>query len=194
MCPSRRIRPGQNGLGCASPLSEVGQFQGGNEVNSDVNFVMPGSKSNPVSNKWRSAANLSPSASASVKSLIAHSVEFVAKPQEAGCIQTTVPQALTGVLKDVAGFAGCLVMASNHEARLVTVVTLWRGQDAHKRCAQNVRWIEALLTPYVDRRLRIQTLVAALPVGLQTGLETNLDAAGCISEPLCPHEEEVCHA
>jgi len=43
----------------------------------------------------------------------------------------------------------------------------------------------------------MQTLVAALPAGLQV-LETNADAAGSILEPLCPQEEspeeEVCHA
>ena len=169
-------------------------------MNPDVRpFV---SKSNRLNNKWRSAANLPPSASPGATNLIAHSVEFVAKPQEAARIQTTVPSALTGILRDVTGFAGCLVMAAHHEARLVTVVTLWRGQDAQKRCAQNVRWIEALLAPYVDRRLRAQTLVAALPAAFQTGLETletNVDAPGSIVEPLCPQalcpqEEEVCHA
>jgi hypothetical protein len=169
-------------------------------VNSDLRpFV---SKSNSVSSKWRSASDVSPSASPCGTNLIAYSVEFVAKPQEAGRIQTTVPSALTGILRDVTGFAGCLVMAAHHEARLVTVVTLWRGQNTHKRCAQNVRWIEALLAPYVDRRLRAQTMVAALPAALQTGLETletNVDAAGSMLEPLCPQalcpqEEEVCHA
>jgi hypothetical protein len=160
-------------------------------VNSDVNPVF--SKSKRASDNWRSE---SPSANTSIASLIAHSVEFVAKPQDAVRIQATVPSALTGILRDVTGYAGCLVMASHHEARLVTVVTLWKGQDAYKRCAQNVRWIEALLAPYVDRRLRMQTLVAALPAGFQVGLETNGDAACSILEPPCPQEqqEEVCLA
>ena len=166
-------------------------------MSSNVNPFISHSKSSRAGNKWRSAADVSPSANPRASNLMAHSVEFVAKPQEAARIQSTVPSALTGILRDVTGFAGCLVMASHHEARLVTVVTLWRGQDAQKRCAQNVRWIEALLAPYVDRRLRMQTLVAALPAGLQV-LETNADAAGSILEPLCPQEEspeeEVCHA
>jgi hypothetical protein len=92
------------------------------------------------------------------------SVEFVAKPEEARRAQTAIPSALIGALKEVTGFAGCLVMVSDQEARLLTVVTLWSGGDRHKRCAENARWVHALLAPYVDRRLRVQTLVAHLPL------------------------------
>jgi hypothetical protein len=92
------------------------------------------------------------------------SVEFVAKPQEAHRLQAAIPAALAGALKDVNGFAGCLVMISDQEARLVTVVTLWAGSDRAKCCGQNVRWVKALLKPYLDRCLRVQTMVAHLPV------------------------------
>ena len=96
--------------------------------------------------------------------MTALSVEFVAKPQESHRVEATIPTAIAGALKDVAGFAGCLVMISDQEARLVTVVTLWAGNDRVKRCSQNVRWVHALLAPYLDRRLRVQTMVAHLSV------------------------------
>jgi hypothetical protein len=67
-------------------------------------------------------------------------------------------------LKDVNGFAGCLVMISDQEARLVTVVTLWTGNERVKCCRENVRWVKALLAPYLDRRIRVQTMAAHLPV------------------------------
>jgi hypothetical protein len=92
------------------------------------------------------------------------SVEFVAKPQEAHRVQAAIPAAIAGALKDVTGFAGCLVMISDHEARLVTVITLWAGSDRAKCCNQNVRWVHAILKPYLDRCLRVQTMVAHLPV------------------------------
>ena len=92
------------------------------------------------------------------------SVEFVAKPQEAHRVQAAIPAALAGALKDLNGFAGCLVMISDQEARLVTVITLWAGSDRAKCCSQNVRWVHALLKPYLDRCLRVQTMVAHLPV------------------------------
>jgi hypothetical protein len=79
-------------------------------------------------------------------------------------VQSAIPSALASALKDVDGFAGCLVMISDQEARLVTVVTLWAGNDRAKCCSQNARWVHALLKPYLDRCLRVQTMVAHLPV------------------------------
>ena len=96
--------------------------------------------------------------------MTALSIEFVAKPQQAHRVEASIPAAVAGALKDVTGFAGCLVMISNHEARLVTVVTLWAGHHRMKCCNQNVRWVNALLAPYLDHRLRVQTMVAHLPV------------------------------
>ena len=54
-------------------------------------------------------------------------------------------------------------MVSNYEARLITVVTLWAGEDRSRRCEENVRWVRALLAPYLDRCLRVQTLATYLP-------------------------------
>lgn len=67
-------------------------------------------------------------------------------------------------MKDVTGFAGCLLLVAEHEARLVTVVTLWKGADRARVCEQNVRWVKALLNRYVDRWLRVQTMNLHLPV------------------------------
>lgn len=96
------------------------------------------------------------------------SIEFVAKPHEAHRAQLAIPGALTGALKDVTGFAGCLVMVSDQEARLLTVVTLWTGKERQKLCGANLRWVRALLAPYLDRCLRVQTLNAHLPLGDST--------------------------
>ncbi len=122
------------------------------------------------------------------------SVEFVAKPQEARRVEAAIPAAIAGALKDVAGFAGCLVMISDQEARLVTVVTLWAGDDRAKRCSQNVRWVRALLAPYLDRCLRVQTMVAHLPMLPLISPETN-DAGECsMMQELVSEDETVCVA
>lgn len=92
--------------------------------------------------------------------ITALSIEFVAKPNEAQKIHAALPAAIDGALGEVTGFAGSFVMIANHEARLVTVVTLWSGEDRMQRCNENVRWVRALLAPYLDRCLRIQTLAA----------------------------------
>ena len=98
-------------------------------------------------------------------------IEFVAKPNEAHKVHTALPTAINGALGDVAGFAGSFVMIANHEARLVTVVTLWSGEDRMQRCQENVRWVRALLAPYLDRCLRVQTLSAYVPASPQVPRE-----------------------
>jgi hypothetical protein len=91
------------------------------------------------------------------------SIEFVAKPHEAHRAQLAIPSALAGALKEVTGFAGCLVMVSDQEARLLTVVTLWSGHERQKLCNENLRWVRALLATYLDRCLRVQILNAHVP-------------------------------
>jgi hypothetical protein len=112
-------------------------------------------------------------------SVTAQSVEFVAKPGEAQKAQHAIAPALNGALKGVIGFAGCMVMTSDHEARLITVVTFWRGTDRVKHCHTNTRWVNALLAPYIDRRLRVQTMVAQIPTEplLQEDADTTLASA-----------------
>lgn len=99
--------------------------------------------------------------------ITALSIEFVAKPDEARKVHAALPAAINGALGAVAGFAGCFVMIADHEARLVTVVTLWSGEDRMQRCSENVRWVRALLAPYLDRCLRMQTLAAYVPCAAQ---------------------------
>jgi hypothetical protein len=124
--------------------------------------------------------------------IAALNIEFVAKPNEAHKVHAALPAALNGALEGIEGFAGSFVMISNHEARLVTVVTLWRGTDRAKRCSENARWVRALLAPYLDRCLRIQTLAAFLPEGLKvsqqferTYAETPFDAGVNEEEGMC---------
>jgi hypothetical protein len=136
--------------------------------------------------------NRTPGRIAAVSSLTALSVEFVAKPQEARLVERAIPKAIVGALQDVNGFAGCLVMISDQEARLVTAVTLWAGEDRVQRCKENLRWVHALLAPYLDRCLRVQTLVACLPAWPASQPETNAVEKCLIGEEHSSQEETVC--
>lgn len=91
------------------------------------------------------------------------SIEFVAKPHEAHRAQLAIPSALAAAFKGVSGFAGSLMMVSHQEARLLTVVTLWSGDERQKLCNENLRWVRAVLATYLDRCLRVQILNAHLP-------------------------------
>lgn len=118
------------------------------------------------------------------------SVEFVAEPQEAHRVEASIPAAIDGALNGVTGFAGCLVLISDQEARLVTVVTLWVGEDRMKHCRQNARWVDALLAPYLDRHLRVQTMIAHLQA-LPTVRPEAMDVSVCFTVPDGLSEEEA---
>jgi hypothetical protein len=89
--------------------------------------------------------------------------EFMAKPEEAANATLYLPAAIQSGLEEAAGFAGSLVMVSDQEARLITVIVFWEGSEARGSCAQSVRRVRALLAPYLDRCLRVQNLLAHLP-------------------------------
>jgi len=93
---------------------------------------------------------------------IAHGVEFVALPGEAAKLQRAIPEAMRSTFGNSGSFSGCMVLVSEQEARLVTVITLWTGTDRVDQCDENARHVEKLLDPYVDRYLRTRRLAAFL--------------------------------
>jgi hypothetical protein len=95
-------------------------------------------------------------------SLTALSVEFVAVPSEAKRVRDVIPADLEAALQVLDGYKGCMVLVSDQEARLVTVITLWSGSEGLKQCRENAKWVKHLLTPYVDRWLRTQTQITSL--------------------------------
>ena len=126
--------------------------------------------------------------------ITALNIEFVAKPNEAHKVHAALPAAIDGALGDVDGFAGSFVMIANHEARLITVVTLWSGEDRMQRCNENVRWVRALLAPYLDRCLRVQTLAAYVPAAAQPSSEFEQSCASERFETALHGEQTLCVA
>ena len=118
-------------------------------------------KLNPNENLSRANHRTSDAATAT-SSLTALSVEFVAVPSEAKHVRDVIPADLEAALQVLDGYKGCMVLVSDQEARLVTVITLWSGSDGLKQCRENAKWVKRLLTPYVDRWLRTQTQVTSL--------------------------------
>jgi hypothetical protein len=127
-------------------------------------------------------------------SSLALTIEFVAKPDKARSAPSVLPGAITGALGDVTGFAGCLVMVSDQEARLITVVTFWTGNDSQKSCSENLRWVRALLSNYVDRCLRVQTMIAHLPSLSVPRQESNSLGESSFMQQPAVSEETVCMA
>src|SRR5256885_10268508 len=90
-------------------------------------------------------------------------IESVAKQQESYRLQAAVSATIDEGLGDVYGFCGCLVMLSNQQARLVTVITFWTGRDHDTRCANSAEWVQKLLLPYLDHCLCVRSFNARLP-------------------------------
>jgi len=121
-------------------------------------------------------------------------IEFVAKPNEAHKVHAALPAAIHGAFGEVAGFGGGFVMIASHEARLVTVITLWRGEERMQRCNENVRWVRALLAPYLDRCLRVQSSTAYAPCAAQDSQTPELRYSAQGSENEVNEEETMCVA
>lgn len=123
--------------------------------------------------------------------ITALNIEFVAKPSEAHKVHAALPAAIHGAFGEVAGFAGSFVMIANHETRLVTVITLWRGEERMQRCNENVRWVMALLAPYMDRCLRVQSSTAYASCAAKVSKEFEQKCSAQASEDELNEEETV---
>ena len=126
--------------------------------------------------------------------LTASSFEFVAKPEHAAAALLDLPAAVQSGLEDLAGFAGSLVMVSDQEARLITVIIFWSGSQARRSCERSARRVRALLAPYMDHCLRVQNLFAHLPKPQELQPEPSSIETCFINEESVAQEANVCAA
>ena len=89
--------------------------------------------------------------------VFARGLEFVALPGTADQLQTAIPLAVREAGEKLEGFCGCMVLFSEQEARLVTVITLWTGENASTRCNEDSNRLAKRIEPYVDRWLRTRS-------------------------------------
>jgi len=104
-------------------------------------------------------------------------MEFVSKPQEAYRLPAAVPAALEGALGHLPGFAGCLLLISDKESRLVTVVTFWEGENRAELCSKATAWILKVVTPFLDQCLQMRSYDAYPPKKTVTSPATSGDGA-----------------
>lgn len=104
--------------------------------------------------------NLVPRTPARAYDISARSVQFVASPERTRELQAALPARIHAAFDLVPAFAGCMVMISDQEARLVTVVTLWGGRERARHCNENSDCLKKLLSPFVDHWLRSENHLA----------------------------------
>jgi len=180
--PNRRIHAALNQRGCASPTTKVAGRSLGGKVASQARAI---GKSHLNLGKYMDSQapdSLHPLLgmvnSRSHQGLTALSVEFVAKPEEAQRAEHSIPVAMQRSLSELTGYAGCLVMISDQEARLITVITFWSGPQGAQLSRQNAKWVNALLKPFMDRCLRSQTFLARLPFTKETDSAARQEISG----------------
>jgi len=176
--PSRRILSCLDRPGCASPVlggavrlrSRVGADSWRTRVASQM---IPNSGPFPQNTGLLASRSVKPplefsaelTGSVSCSKAVALSVEFVAKPEKAASARILLADAIDRTFQEIDSYAGCMVLISEQEARLITVITFWMGGRDRGRCQEHARSVDALLASYVDRRLRVQTLVSHQPLG-----------------------------
>jgi len=101
---------------------------------------------------------------ASEAGMTALSMEFVSKPEEAHRLRAAIRGAIDGALGQVPGFAGCMLLISDKEPRLATVITFWEGEKRAGLSSNGVAWIHKIVAPFLDHCLQVRTHDAFCPV------------------------------
>ena len=100
-----------------------------------------------------------------VPQLFAQVLEFVAVPGQKERLEREIPMAMRRANRNCKGYCGCLLLFSEQEARLVTLVTLWKDTAGGSEWGANSKRFKALLGPYVDRWLRARNFISFFSVG-----------------------------
>ena len=91
---------------------------------------------------------------------VALRAEFVLKPGKEDEVRQTIEEIVSNSLALDKEFLQGLVMVSEMESRLVTVITFWHPSRFAESRERRVRWLNEKLAPYLDKLPRVQTFSA----------------------------------
>ena len=131
----------------------------------------------PESQTGSAVARLEGKAKDETRQIVGHSIEFVALPGRAEGIQTEIPIAMGHAFSGTEGFEGCMVLVSEQETRLVTVITLWSGSNRLALCNESGARLRKWLSPYVDRWLRTRTYASFVTAPGRFAADSNFQEA-----------------
>jgi hypothetical protein len=92
--------------------------------------------------------------------VIAMRAEFVVKPGKEEQVRDTIDLILNNSFGRDREFLQALVLESEQESRLVTVITFWRSDGFTEARERRVLWLRQKLAPYLDQSMRVQTFSA----------------------------------
>lgn len=109
--------------------------------------------------------------------VIAVRAEFVVKPGKEEKVRETIDLILNDSFGRDREFLQALVLVSELESRLVTVITFWQSAGFQESRERRVHWLRQKLTPYLDRSMRVQTYCARVMESAGISNEGKLDEA-----------------
>src|SRR5215813_2337080 len=102
--------------------------------------------------------------------------DFVAKPEGTEELNRDLRDVLEAAGLVDKGLKTALLLVSDREARLVTLVTFWDAQRFATARERSIAWMQKLLTPFADGPVRAQTSTPQL-VWARASNECDLDKA-----------------
>jgi hypothetical protein len=108
---------------------------------------------------------------------IALRAEFVLKPGKENKVHQTIDEIVSNSFAYDKEFLQGLVMVSEMETRLVTVITFWRPNGFAELRERRARWLSERLAPYLDKSLRVQTFSTTVMESKATEISSALTIA-----------------
>ena len=92
--------------------------------------------------------------------VVALRAEFVVKPGQEERVRETIDSILENSFGSDQEFLQALVLVSELESRLVTVLTFWQSSRFAEARERRVQWLRQKMAPYLDQTLRVQSYLA----------------------------------
>ena len=92
-------------------------------------------------------------------------LDFVAKPDGTSGMARSVAGLLETAGLEDAGLMSGLLLVSDREARLVTLLTFWDAHQFLPARERRIEWMQKLVVPFADGAVRADTSVASVLAG-----------------------------
>jgi hypothetical protein len=92
-----------------------------------------------------------------VRNVMALRLEFVARPERSGAVSGEVCEMLRLASLGREGFLNGVLLISDREARLVTVLTFWETRAFERARERRISWMYKLLADYAEGGVRALT-------------------------------------
>lgn len=80
--------------------------------------------------------------------------DFVMKPEAARLLQSGIESVMQGMDREE-GFLYGVVLISEQEARLGTMITFWNARRFEETRQRKLRWLDRVLQPYLDGKAKV---------------------------------------